>query len=295
MADDARHEMRARKAAGARQLAGRFLAGLTAGLFLIAAPALAQETTAPLEEEPAAQAQTAPAAPPAEEAIEAPAETPPETPAGAAEADGAAQPAETPAAAESEAEPPQAPAGEAEAEPAETDAPAQSAETEEAAETAEEVPEYLDIKRSAEEMPEPVRRTWRALRAAASSGDIEQLRPLIEAQQTPPAFAFDKVGDPVEYLKALSGDAEGREILAILLEVLDAGFLHVDRGTPNEMYLWPYYARYPLDRLSPEQIVELFTLITAGDWQDIQSYGAYIFFRLGIDPDGRWHFFLAGD
>ncbi|MCT8267007.1 MULTISPECIES: hypothetical protein [Afifella] len=164
-----------------------------------------------------------------------------------------------------------------------------------AAEPGKAVPEYLDVLKGEQAMPEPVRKTWEALHEAALSGDIERLRPLIEAQDPAPAFGFDNVGDPIEYLKSLSGDPEGREMLAIMLEILESDFLYVDRDSPNAMYLWPYFARYPLDRLSPQQMVQLFTLITAGDWQDIQSYGAYIFFRLGISPDGRWHFFLAGD
>jgi hypothetical protein len=144
-------------------------------------------------------------------------------------------------------------------------------------------------------MPEPVRETWRALIAAARSGDIEQLRPIVDAQPEPPLFAFDDVGDPIAHLRSLSGDAEGREILAILLEVLEAGFMHVDEGTPHEMYIWPYFARYPIEQLTAEQMVELFTILTAGDYRDMLSYGAYIFFRVGIAPDGQWLFFVAGD
>jgi hypothetical protein len=47
--------------------------------------------------------------------------------------------------------------------------------------------------------------------------------------------------------------------------------------------------------LTPTQLVELFTLLTAADYEDMKSYGAYTFFRVGIAPDGRWLFFLAGD
>jgi hypothetical protein len=130
---------------------------------------------------------------------------------------------------------------------------------------------------------------------AARSGDIERLRPLMEAQPEPPSVSFGDPGDPIEYLKALAGDAEGREILAILLEVLEAGFARVGEGTPEEIYVWPYFAQYPLEALSPEQNVELFTLLTAADLEDMRAYGAYTFFRVGIATDGRWLFFVAGD
>ena len=33
----------------------------------------------------------------------------------------------------------------------------------------------------------------------------------------------------------------------------------------------------------------------SGDYDDMKSYGAYIFYRVGITPDGHWQFFVAGD
>jgi len=144
-------------------------------------------------------------------------------------------------------------------------------------------------------LPEPVRQLREILIAAASTGDVEQLRQIIEIGPTPPALSLTPIGDPIEHLRSVSGDGEGREILAILIEVLEAGYVHVDVGTPQEMYLWPYFARYPLEALTGKQMVEVFKLLTAGDFEDIKFFGAYNFFRLGIGPDGTWHFFVAGD
>ncbi len=157
------------------------------------------------------------------------------------------------------------------------------------------VPPLPTILRAESDMPEPVRETRRKLIEAAKSGDIEQLRALMKAQSQPPAVALGDPGDPIEYLKALAADSAGREILAILLEVLQSGFVHSGQGTPDDMYVWPYFAQYPLDALTPQQLVELFTLLTAADYEDMKSYGSYTFFRVGIAPDGRWLFFLAGD
>ena len=151
------------------------------------------------------------------------------------------------------------------------------------------------IGRSPDQLPEPVRKTWKSLVDAARSGNIEALRPLIAAQPEPPMFTFGNVEDPIEHLKSLSGDPHGREMLAILLEILEIGFVRVEQGTENDMYIWPYFADVPLERLTAEQTVELFTILTAGDYQDMLSYGAYIFFRVGISPDGAWQFFVAGD
>jgi len=151
------------------------------------------------------------------------------------------------------------------------------------------------IFRSETDLPEPVRRMRDSLLAAARSGDIEQLRLLMQAQPEAPAVSLGDPGDPIEYLKALSSDADGREMLAILLELLEGGFVRAQPGTAEELYVWPYFAQYPLESLTPGQLVELFTILTAADYEEMRSYGAYTFFRVGIAPDGRWLFFLAGD
>ncbi len=145
-------------------------------------------------------------------------------------------------------------------------------------------------------LPEPVRRMHRLILEATRSGDIEKLRPLIGTGEGATQLSFGGVdGDPVDFLKELSGDAEGHEILAILEEVLGAGFVHLDAGTPNELYVWPYFFAIPLDRLTAPQRVELFKIVTAGDYEDMKAFGSYIFYRVGIDPDGHWAFFVAGD
>jgi len=144
-------------------------------------------------------------------------------------------------------------------------------------------------------LPDLVQRMRDSIIEAAKSGVIENLRPVLESNEMPPTLSFGGVEDPIEHLKTVSGDAEGREVMAILMEVLEAGWVHMDKGTPQEMYVWPYFAHYPLHELSPSQFVELFKIVTAGDYQDMESFGAYIFYRVGIGPDGTWHFFVAGD
>ncbi|HZP18596.1 MAG TPA: hypothetical protein VFB16_00155 [Bauldia sp.] len=144
-------------------------------------------------------------------------------------------------------------------------------------------------------LPPPVKRMRDQILEAAATGDIEKLRPVIAANGEEPQFSFNDIDDPIAYLKSLSGDPEGREILAILTEVLDAGYVHADEGTPDEIYIWPYFARYPVDKLTPPQLVELFKLIYAGDFEDMKADGTYLFYRVGITPKGVWKYFVAGD
>lgn len=145
-------------------------------------------------------------------------------------------------------------------------------------------------------LPEPVRRMRELIVEACKSGDIEKLRPLIGIGDSLTQLSLTDIeGDPIAFLKGLSGDTEGQEILAILQEVLDSGYVRLDPGTPQELYVWPYFFAYPLAKLDAKQRVELFKIVTAGDYEDMKQYGTYIFYRVGITPQGRWTFFVAGD
>jgi len=147
-----------------------------------------------------------------------------------------------------------------------------------------------------DKLPEPVKRMHGLIVDACKTGDIEKLRPLIGSGGSVTQLSLGDIdGDPITFLKGLSGDSDGQEILAILEEVLSAGYVHVDTGTPQELYVWPYFFALPLDKLDPRQRVELFKLVTASDYDDMKQFGAYIFYRVGITPTGQWLFFVAGD
>lgn len=144
-------------------------------------------------------------------------------------------------------------------------------------------------------LPEPVKVTRDKLLSAARSGDIEALRPIFKQWGAPPIVAgFEDVADPVDHLRLQSGDAEGREILAILLELLESGHVHVGDAAGGT-YVWPYFAEVPLEELKDPHYVELYRILTAIDVEEIERIGRYTFFRVGISADGRLRYFTAGD
>ncbi|UDF30204.1 UNVERIFIED_ORG: hypothetical protein LHK14_02425 [Roseateles sp. XES5] len=144
--------------------------------------------------------------------------------------------------------------------------------------------------------PEPVRRMRQLIVEAAASGDIERLRPLLGKGVTETQVSMvESEEGPVETLKGQSGDPDGIEVLAILLDVLATGFAHVGKGTADEMYVWPYFAEKPLATLTPPEKVDLLRIVTAGDFADMQEFGSYNFYRVGITPDGQWKFFVTGE
>ena len=142
-------------------------------------------------------------------------------------------------------------------------------------------------------LPAPVARTREKLLAAARSGDLKQLVGLMTDSM--PVFSFTDDKDPIAFWKANYPDSDGVEVLSILTMILEAPFVHVDQGTPQEMYVWPYFVRMSLTALTPQQKVELFRLVTGADYKDMMKLGAYAFYRLGISPDGTWQFFVTGD
>lgn len=154
----------------------------------------------------------------------------------------------------------------------------------------------LPVMYDVSKLPQPVRRMRELIVEAAKSGDLQKLRPLLGSGPTETQLAISgNDSDPIEYLRSVSGDDEGQEVLAILLDILDAGFVEMDPGTPNATYVWPYFFTTPLDQLTAKQRVELFRIVTAGDYKDMKTFGGYNFYRVGISPDGEWKFFVAGD
>jgi hypothetical protein len=144
-------------------------------------------------------------------------------------------------------------------------------------------------------LPAPVARTRARILEAARSGDVEKLAAVMQSGETMPIFTFGDEKSPLIYWRANYPDSGGVEVLAILINILEAGFVRIDPGTPQEMYVWPYFAFTPLKSLTPEQKVALFRIVTGADYKEMNEFGAYIFYRLGIAPDGTWHFFVSGD
>ncbi|WP_102957832.1 hypothetical protein [Mangrovicella endophytica] len=154
----------------------------------------------------------------------------------------------------------------------------------------------VDIRYADDGLPEAVKTLRAKLIEIAKSGDIEKLRPFIEPGQDGTVLSFgDSVEDPITFLKSASGDGEGVEILAILLEILQAGHVQNDPGSDEEIFVWPYFTRVAMTKLTKPQMVELFELVTAGDYEEMKTFGAYNFYRVGISPDGKLQFFVAGD
>ncbi|MEM7695345.1 MAG: hypothetical protein AAF318_12910 [Pseudomonadota bacterium] len=151
-----------------------------------------------------------------------------------------------------------------------------------------------DVRYGADGLPGAVASARNALMEAARAGEIEALRPVFDAQRAPPIVTpYENVPDAVAHLKRQSGDAAGREILAILLELLEGGHVAVGEGSART-FVWPYFAEVPIGELKPRHFVELYRILTSIDVEEMERLGQYTFFRVGISADGRVRYFSAG-
>jgi hypothetical protein len=154
-------------------------------------------------------------------------------------------------------------------------------------------PAPAEILRDLSRLPEAARKKREEILVAAHAGDLAKAAALVKADQTAISLGGDT--EAADFWKKAFPDSDGAEVLANLIEILEMPFVHLDKGTPQEMFVWPYFHAMELGKLTPAQRVELFRLVTAYDFREMQKFGSYNFFRAGISPDGRWQFFVAGD
>ncbi len=153
----------------------------------------------------------------------------------------------------------------------------------------------VEILRDVSILPPEVERIRQAMLSAAMSGNISAMRIPVEMNEIPPVISNQKVVNPIDYWRKKSGDGEGREILAIVIQLFRTGFSRKARGTGDEIYVWPYFAEIPLDSLTPAQEVELLTLVSPQRLNEMKAAGKYDHYRIGIAHDGTWHYFLDKD
>ncbi len=146
-----------------------------------------------------------------------------------------------------------------------------------------------------EALPVPVAEMREAILEAARSGDIEAMRVPLELNELPPMIGpAEGEGsglDPITYWKRMSVAGNGRDILALLIELLEAGHVHLKGRAEGDVYVWPWFAEVPLDRLTPAQEVSLYRILPPAEAAAMVKNGRYSGYRLVIGADGVWHLF----
>jgi hypothetical protein len=133
---------------------------------------------------------------------------------------------------------------------------------------------------------------------AVHTGQIEDLKSAIDLNGVKPDLGDSPGDDPITTLKAASADHEGREVLAILGEILEfePAALPLGKDLENNLvYVWPYLAEKPLDQLRPPEEVALLRLVTPAKAAEMRDKKRWLWWRLAIDADGTWRAFKKAD
>jgi hypothetical protein len=145
-----------------------------------------------------------------------------------------------------------------------------------------------------DQLPIPVAEMRDGILEAVRSGRIEDLSVPIAWNELPPTFATEKVEDPIAYWKKQSADGEGREILAVLANLFAAGHATVPAGKDvenSQLFVWPRFAEQPLDKLTPEDEVQLYRLVSPSQLKAMREKKKWTWWRVAIGADGTWHAF----
>ncbi len=129
---------------------------------------------------------------------------------------------------------------------------------------------------------------------AARSGHIEELKSAFDVSGSIPDLGISPRSDPIKVLKDRSGDPSGRDTLAALVELLEMEPAALPLGNDienNLIYLWPYLAARPLDKLTPAEEVDLFRLVTPAQAAEMRRQKRWLWWRLVIAADGTWTLF----
>lgn len=144
-------------------------------------------------------------------------------------------------------------------------------------------------------LPDQVTETRDLILAAARSGRLDELQTVIDHRDLPVQVGAAPGVGPLDHLRAASADGAGREILAILLNLLvnDPVSLPIGRDVENNaVYVWPALAERDLSELTSADDVELYRLMPVAEAKAMIAAGKWTWWRLAISADGTWLSFM---
>lgn len=133
--------------------------------------------------------------------------------------------------------------------------------------------------------------------AAVHAGEVAELKDAIAWNEIKPDFGAGN-DDPIAYWKKISADGQGREVLAVLanLLALPPARLAIGKDPENtQVYVWPYLAELPLDGLKPAEEVDLYRIMPPAAVTAQKAAKKWSWWRIAIGADGTWHTFRKYD
>lgn len=134
--------------------------------------------------------------------------------------------------------------------------------------------------------------------AAVQSGEIEDLRQAFDHGSGKPDFGAPGESDPIAALKRASADGTGLDVLAAMGEALrmPPAALPLGKDLENNLiYVWPYLAEKPLDKLTNRETVDLLSLVAPAKVVEMREKKRWLWWRLAIGADGAWLMFKKAE
>jgi hypothetical protein len=140
-------------------------------------------------------------------------------------------------------------------------------------------------------LPEPVARKRAEIWAAARRGDYAAVAALASADGFEYTFGGAVEGGPAAYWRRLEQTTRERP-LETLVAILE---LPYTRDPRSGLYVWPdAFVRRP-STMSPEAMARLTDAVGEETVKAYEEFGSYLGYRAGIDREGDWVFYVAGD
>lgn len=133
-----------------------------------------------------------------------------------------------------------------------------------------------------------------AILAAVETGDIAELKGAMDLNELKPEFGGPVGTDPIDYLKSVSADGSGKDILEVIIRLLEGTWAAIPGGRDienNRIYVWPHFAEVSLAVLDSNDTAVLEALVGAAEAQRMRETGRWTGWRLSIGADGVWHMF----
>jgi hypothetical protein len=147
-------------------------------------------------------------------------------------------------------------------------------------------------------LPQHVAEMRDMILAAAKSGKLDDLKSALEISDVSPDTGLAPADDAIAAFKAASADGEGREILAVMAEILEMPPAALPLGKDlenNLIYVWPYLSERPIEAMTPKEQVELYRLVPHAKVVEMREKKRWTWWRLIIAADGTWQLFKKPD
>jgi hypothetical protein len=142
-------------------------------------------------------------------------------------------------------------------------------------------------------LPDVVARTRRLLVGAATTCGYARLAHVAGRGDDAFSYSLGEEGDPTAFWRGQ--EAEGQEPMRFLVALLDRPY-HARLVAGGTQYVWPSAFGYDTwADVPPPDRDALRPLYGDRDFEFFEQFGGYAGYRVGIDADGEWLFFIEGD